>query len=58
MINECALKCASIPLILVLLNLDIPCQDITSVDPNQLAFEEDNRSGSALFVIQYLTLCQ
>ena len=29
-----------------------------SVDPDQMASEEANRSGSALFAIQYSNLCQ
>ena len=29
-----------------------------SVDPDQLASEEANWSGSALFAIQYMNLCQ
>ena len=29
-----------------------------SVDPDQLASEEANWSGSALFVIKYLNLCE
>ena len=29
-----------------------------SVDPDELASEEDNWTGSALFVIQYVNLCQ
>ena len=38
-------------LTLVLLNLDMPCL-CKSVDPDQLAPEETNWSGSALFIIQ------
>ena len=29
-----------------------------NVDPDQSASEEANQSGSALFVIQYMNLCQ
>ena len=29
-----------------------------SVDPDQLASEEANRPGSALFAIQFMNLCQ
>ena len=39
-------------LTLVLLNPDIPCF-ANSVDPDQLASEEANWSGSALFAIKY-----
>ena len=38
-------------------DLDIPCNS-NSVDPDQLASEEANWSGSALFVIQYVNLYQ
>ena len=41
----------------VLLNPDIPCF-ANSVDPDQLASEEANRSGSALFVIKFVNLKQ
>ena len=44
-------------LTLVLLNPDIPAFS-NSVDPDQLASEEANWSGSALFAIQYLNLYQ
>ena len=40
---------------LVLLNLDIPCF-ANNVDPDQLASEEANWSGSALFVIKNVNL--
>ena len=40
-------------LTLVLLNPDISCF-ANSVDPDQLASEEANWSGSALFAIKYL----
>ena len=43
-------------LTLVLLNPDIPC--LYSVDPDQLASEENNWSGSALFAIKYVNLYQ
>ena len=44
-------------LTLVLLNPIYP--DIAnSVDPDQLASEEANRSGSALFIIKYVNLYQ
>ena len=42
---------------LVLLNPDRLCF-ASSVDPEQLASEEANWSGSALFVIQYVNLYQ
>ena len=42
-------------LTLVLLNPDIPCL-ANSVDPDQLASEEANWSGSALFAIKYENL--
>ena len=42
-------------LTLVLLNPDIPCF-ANSVDPDQLASEEANWSGSALFAIKYMNL--
>ena len=42
-------------LILVLLNLDIPCF-ANCVDPDQLASEEANWSGSALFAIKYVNI--
>ena len=35
---------------------DMPC--LNSVDPNQLASEEANWSGSALFVIKYVNFYQ
>ena len=38
-----------------LLNPDIPCL-ANSVDPDQLASEEANWSGSALFAIKYVNL--
>ena len=44
-------------LTLVLLNPDIPCF-ANSVDPDQLASEEANWSGSALFAIQNVNLYQ
>ena len=47
----------ALPLTLVLLNPDMPCLP-NSVDPDQLASEEANWSGSALFVIQYVNLYQ
>ena len=43
-------------LTLVLLNPDIHC--LCSVDPDQLASEEANWYGPALFAIQYLNLYQ
>ena len=42
-------------LTLVLLNPDIPAF-ANSVDPDQLASEEANWSGSALFAIKYVNL--
>ena len=42
-------------LTLVLLSPDIPCF-ANSVDPDQLASEEANWSGSALFAIKYANL--
>ena len=44
-------------LTLVLLNPDISCV-YNNVDPDQLASQEANWSGSALFVIQYMNLYQ
>ena len=44
-------------LTLVLLNLNMPAF-ANSVDPDQLASSEANWSGSALFVIKYVTLYQ
>ena len=44
-------------LTLVLLNPDIPVF-ANSVDPDQLASEEANWSGSALFAIKYVNLYQ
>ena len=44
-------------LTLVLLNPDILCF-ANSVDPDQLASEEANWSGSALFVIKFMNLEQ
>ena len=44
-------------LILVLLNPDMP-HIANSVDPDQLASEEANWSGSAPFVIKYVSLYQ
>ena len=44
-------------LTLVLLNPDIPCH-ANSVDPDQLASEEANWSGSTLFVIKCVNLYQ
>ena len=44
-------------LTLVLLNLDMSCL-ANSVDPDQLASEEANWSGSALFAIKYVNLYQ
>ena len=43
-------------LTLVLLNLDMPCAN--SANPDQMASEEANRSGSALFVIKNVNLYQ
>ena len=43
------------PSTLVLLNPDIPCF-ANSVDPDQLASEEANWSGSAQFAIQCVNL--
>ena len=40
-----------------MLNPDIPCL-CNSVDPDQLASEEANWYGSALFVIKYMNLQQ
>ena len=42
-------------LTLVMLNQDISCF-ANSVDPDQLASEEANLSGSALFAINYVNL--
>ena len=42
-------------LTLILLNPDIP-SFAKSVDPDQLASEEANWSGSALFAIKYVNL--
>ena len=42
---------------LVLLKLDYPAF-ANSVDPDQLASEESNWSGSALFAIKYVNLWQ
>ena len=42
-------------LTLILLNLDIPCF-ANSVDSDQVASEEANWSGSALFAIKYVNL--
>ena len=47
----------TITLTLVLLNPDRPAF-ANSVDPDQLASEEANWSGSALFAIQHTNLCQ
>ena len=44
-------------LTLLLLNTTCPVL-ANSVDPDQLAFEEANRSGSALFVIKYVNFYQ
>ena len=44
-------------LTLILLNPDIPVFT-NGVDSDQLASEEPNWSGSALFVIKYVTLYQ
>ena len=44
-------------LTLVLLNPDIPCL-ANSVDPDQLASEEANWSGSTPFAIKYVNLYQ
>ena len=44
-------------LTLVLLNQALPCL-ANSVDPDQLASEEANWSGSALFAIKYVNLYQ
>ena len=46
-----------VSLTLVLLNPDISCF-ANSVDPDQLASEEANWSGSALFAIKYANLYQ
>ena len=49
----------SVPLTLVLLNLNpCPATFANSIDPDQLASEEANWSGSALFVIQYMNSYQ
>ena len=45
-------------LTLVLLNPDICPAFANSVDPDQLASEEANWSGSTLFVIKYVNLYQ
>ena len=45
------------PLTLVQLNPDMPCPALQTVDPDQLASEEANWSGSALFAIQYFCFC-
>ena len=50
-------KNVDISLTLVLLNPDILCF-ANSVDPDQLASEEANWSGSALFAIQNVNLYQ
>ena len=57
------IKNININLTLVLLDLDIPClwtwiypAFANSVDPDQLASEEANWSGSALFAIKYVNL--
>ena len=42
---------------LLLLNTTCPVL-ANSVDPDQLASEEANWSGSALFVIKYVNFCQ
>ena len=52
---ECLIDLSIYLLTLVLLNLDIPCFT-NSVDPDQLASEEANWSGSALFAIKYANL--
>ena len=44
---------------LTLLLLTMTCSDLAnSVDPDQLASEEANWSGSALFAIKHVNLCQ
>ena len=44
---------------LTLLLLNMTCHVLAnSVDPDQLAFEEANGSGSALFVIKYVNFYQ
>ena len=46
-------------LVLTLLLLSTTCPVLAnSVDPDQLASEEANWSGSALFVIKYVNFCQ
>ena len=46
-------------MLLTLLLLNTTCPVLTnSVDPDQLASEEANRSGSALFVIKYVNFYQ
>ena len=42
----------------VLLNPDILCHFTNSEDPDQMASEEPNWSGSALFAIKYVNLYQ
>ena len=49
------IKAKKIVLTLVLLNPDIPCL-CKHVDPDELASEEANRSGSALFAIKFVNL--
>ena len=59
-ITACMLKILTLLdfwLTLVLLNPDIP-SFANSKDPDQLASEEANWSGSALFAIQYMNVCQ
>ena len=46
-----------VPLTLLLLNTTCPVL-ANSVDPDQLASEEANWSGSALFAIKYVNLYQ
>ena len=54
-VNQFSSREAS-PLTIVLLNPNIPFAN--SVDPDQLASEEANWSGSALFAIKYVNLYQ
>ena len=54
----CSCRSAGPLLTPVLLNPDIPAAFANSVDPDQLASEEANWSGSALFAIKYMNTYQ
>ena len=54
---QCMLWVPEDLLTLLLLNMTCPVL-ANSVDPDQLASEEANWSGSALFVIKYVNFCQ